>query len=98
MKLGTSVFLYGKELMGGDGASLNWWPGNQGTADLKQRSEKYRCNSGAIDKSERRLLYKNTLLRVQVHSVGIMCFYMVSFGAIDAMACASSDCKSDPSG
>ena len=30
-----SVFQYG-ELMGGDNVSLNRWPGNQGTANLKQ--------------------------------------------------------------
>ena len=29
-----SVLQYG-ELMGGDNVSLNWWPGNQGTAYLK---------------------------------------------------------------
>ena len=29
-----SVFQYG-ELMGGDNVSLNWWPGNQGTALLQ---------------------------------------------------------------
>ena len=41
------------ELMGGDSVSLNWWPGNRGTALLKQWREKYRRNSDAIDRRER---------------------------------------------
>lgn len=41
------------ELMGGVCASLNRWPGNRGTAWLKQCHEKYGCNSGAHDSRER---------------------------------------------
>jgi hypothetical protein len=42
------------ELTGCGGASLNWWPGNRGTAWLQQCHEKYRCNSWADDTPERR--------------------------------------------
>ena len=39
LRLQLESYLQGwtwQELMGGDNDSLNWWPGNQGTAYLKQ--------------------------------------------------------------
>lgn len=43
----------GAELTGCGSASLNGWPGNQGTARPQQCREKCRCNSWAADSRER---------------------------------------------